>query len=205
MIEIIDKGIVRPLRKKGPRCIYGAGASKIADEVTKSSGKRFTKGEAQETIDEYFKTFHRLRKWLDDNTKFIKQNSFVYSHFGRKRRLPNVASTDRGIVGHSIRSGLNFLVQSTASDINLLGAIDMQAYIMAKGMKARIFALVHDSILAEVPDEEVEHYQQKLVEFVQMDRGVSIPNCPIGCDFEIVHEDYSNGKFSKLYLNDNNV
>lgn len=179
--------------------MYGAGPAKIADEVSKSSGKRFTKNEAQEAINEYFGTFHKLRKWLDDNTKFIKQNGFVYSYFGRKRRLPNVESTDQGIVGHSIRSGLNFLVQSTASDINLLGAIDMGAYIKAKGMKSRIFALVHDSILAEVPDDEVDHYMEKLVEFVQMDRGVSIPGCPIGCDFEIVHEDYSNGKFEKMY------
>jgi DNA polymerase I-like protein with 3'-5' exonuclease and polymerase domains len=185
--------------------MYGAGPAKIADEVTKSSGKVFTKREAQDAINDYFEAFHKLRSWLDNNTKFIKQNAFVYSYFGRKRRLPNVQSTDQGIVGHSIRSGLNFLVQSTASDINLLGAIDMGSYIKAKGMKSRIFALVHDSILAEVPDDEADHYMEKLVEFVQMDRGVSIPGCPIGCDFEIIHEDYSNGKFSKIYLNDNNV
>ena len=185
--------------------MYGAGAAKIADEVTKSSGKRFTKKDAQEAINDYFKAFHKLREWLDNNTKFIKQNAFVYSYFGRKRRLPNVESTDQGIVGHSIRSGLNFLVQSTASDINLLGAIDMGAYIKAKGMKSRIFALVHDSILAEVPDDEADHYMEKLVEFVQMDRGVKIPNTPIGCDFEIIHEDYSNGKFSKMFLDDSIV
>lgn len=185
--------------------MYGAGAAKIADEVTKSSGKRFTKKDAQEAINDYFKAFHKLRAWLDNNTKFIKQNGFVYSYFGRKRRLPNVESTDQGIVGHSIRSGLNFLVQSTASDINLLGAIDMGAYIKATGMKARIFALVHDSILAEVPDDEADHYMEKLVEFVQMDRGVKIPNTPIGCDFEIIHEDYSNGKFSKMFLDDSIV
>ena len=182
--------------------MYGAGAAKIADEVSKSSGKRFTKKEAQEAINDYFKAFHKLRAWLDNNTKFIQQNGFVYSYFGRKRRLPNVQSTDQGIVGHSIRSGLNFLVQSTASDINLLGAIDMGAYIKAKGMKSRIFALVHDSILAEVPDDEADHYMEKLVEFVQMDRGVKIPGAPIGCDFEIIHEDYSNGKFSKMFLDD---
>ena len=185
--------------------MYGAGAAKIADEVSKSSGKRFTKKEAQEAINDYFKAFHKLRAWLDNNTKFIQQNGFVYSYYGRKRRLPNVQSTDQGIVGHSIRSGLNFLVQSTASDINLLGAIDMGAYIKAKGMKSRIFALVHDSILAEVPDDEADHYMEKLVEFVQMDRGVKIPGAPIGCDFEIIHEDYSNGKFSKMFLNDNIV
>ena len=179
--------------------MYGAGPAKISEQVTKDSGKYFSKQEASEVINEYFKTFHNLRKWIDDNQKFIEHNGFIYSFFGRKRRLPNVNSEDKGIKSHSIRSGLNFLVQSAASDINLLGAIDMNAYIKSKGMKARIFALVHDSILAEVPDEEVDIYKEKLQHFIQLDRGLSIPGAPIGCDFEIIHEDYSNGKFEQYY------
>jgi len=179
--------------------MYGAGPAKISEQVTKDSGKYFSKSEAQEVISDYFKAFHKLKAWIDDNQKFIEQNGFVYSFFGRKRRLPNVESTDAAIRSHSVRSGLNFLVQSAASDVNLLGAIDMGEYIKAKGMKARIFALVHDSILAEVPEDEIEHYKEKLLHFVQLDRGLSIPGAPIGCDFEIIHEDYSNGKFSKLY------
>ena len=179
--------------------MYGAGPAKISEQVTKDSGKYFSKSEAQEVISDYFKAFHKLKAWIDDNQKFIEQNGFVYSFFGRKRRLPNVESTDAAIRSHSVRSGLNFLVQSAASDVNLLGAIDMGEYIKAKGMKSRIFALVHDSILAEVPEDEIEHYKEKLLHFVQLDRGLSIPGAPIGCDFEIIHEDYSNGKFSKLY------
>ena len=90
-------------------------------------------------------------------------------------------------------------MQSAASDINLLGAIDMNSWIKAKGKKARIFALVHDSILAEVPDDEVDEYMVKLAEYVQLDRGLSIPGTPVGCDFEIIHQDYSGGKFEKMY------
>jgi len=178
--------------------MYGAGAAKISEQVTKDSGKFFSKQEAQEVINEYFKEFHKLKSWLENNKKFIEQNGFVYSLFGRKRRLPNVNSTDQGIKTHSIRSGLNFLVQSTASDINLLGAVDMEAYIRANNMGAKIFALVHDSILAEVPEEEVEHYVEKLQHFIQLDRGCYIPGAPVGCDFDI-GEDYSMGKFEDYY------
>ena len=181
--------------------MYGAGAAKISEQVTKDSGKVFTKQEAQEVIDDYFREFHKLKEWIEDNKKFIQQNGFIYSFFGRKRRLPNVSSEDAAIKSHSIRSGLNFLVQSAASDINLLGAIDMGAYIKAKGMKSRIFALVHDSILAEVPDDEVDHYSEMLLHFVQLDRGINIPGAPVGCDFEI-DTDYSMGKFEKLYGTD---
>jgi len=182
--------------------MYGAGAKKISDEVTKSSGTIFTKSEAQEVITDYFNTFHSLKKWITYNERFIEQNGFIYSFFGRKRRLHNVHSTDKAIRSHTIRSGLNFLVQSTASDINLLGAIDAHNHIEQNGIKAKIFALVHDSILAEVVESDIEDYCETLKHFVQLDRGVSISGAPVGCDFEI-GEDYSMGKFSKQYGSNN--
>ena len=74
----------------------------------------------------------------------------------------------------------------------------MHAHIKAKKMKSRIFALVHDSILAEVPEEEVEEYNEALQRYIQLDRGISIPGAPVGCDFD-VHDDYSLGKFEKMY------
>ena len=178
--------------------MYGAGPKKISEQVTKDSGKFFSISEAKEVIDEYFSAFHKLKKWIENNQKLIEKNGFVYSFFGRKRRLPNISSEDQGIRSHTIRSGLNFLVQSPASDINLLGAIDMEAYIRANKMKSRIFALVHDSILAEVPTEEVDVYSSALQGFIQLDRGITISGAPVGCDFE-VGEDYSMGKFEKQY------
>jgi DNA polymerase I-like protein with 3'-5' exonuclease and polymerase domains len=178
--------------------MYGAGPNKISQQVTKDSGKYFSPQEAKEVIDDYFNSFKKLKKWITSNQNFIAENGFIYSYFGRKRRLPNVGSTDAGIKSHSIRSGLNFLVQSTASDINLLGAIDMHEHIRATGMKARIFALVHDSILAEVEEQDVALYQEKLKYYIQLDRGVSIAGSPINCDFDI-GEDYSMGKFEGIY------
>ena len=178
--------------------MYGAGPKKISEQVTKDSGSEFTMQEAQHVIKDYFEAFPNLRRWLNDMQKFIQANGFIYSHFGRKRRLPNVFSQDKGIAAHEVRSGVNALVQSVSSDINLLGGIDMQKYIRKTGMKAKIFALVHDSILAEVPEDEIELYSQKLKECIQKDRGLSIPGAPIGCDFDVA-DDYSLGKFEKLY------
>ena len=178
--------------------MYGAGPKKISEQVTKDSGSEFTMQDAQLVIKDYFEAFPKLREWLNNMQKFIQANGFIYSHFGRKRRLPNVFSQDKGIAAHEVRSGVNALVQSVSSDINLLGAIDTQKYIRKTGMKAKIFALVHDSILAEVPEDEIELYSKKLKEFIQKDRGLSIPDAPVGCDFDVA-DDYSLGKFEKLY------
>lgn len=180
--------------------MYGAGPKKISEQVTKDNGVYFSPQEAKEVIDDYFREFHMLKKWIDNNTKFIEANGYIYSHFGRKRRLRNVKSDNKAIIGGEIRSGLNFLVQSIASDINLLGAIDCHKMLGPKGLSkhVKIFALVHDSVLAEVDEDYVEPYIELLRECIQVDRGLSIPGHPITCDFDVA-DDYSLGKFDKLY------
>mgnify|MGYP000394954877 FL=1 len=75
----------------------------------------------------------------------------------------------------------------------------MHKFIKESGMKSRIFALVHDSILAEVPEDEVDMYCERLKRFIQKPRaGCHIEGAPVGCDFDI-GEDYSFGKFDKEY------
>ena len=180
--------------------MYGAGPKKISEQVTKDSGTYFSTSQAKEVIEDYFKQFHKLKKWLDDCKKLIEKQTYIYSFFGRKRRLPNVRSTDKAIAAHEVRSGINSLVQSVASDVNLLGAVDAHKEICERGYEKnmKIFALVHDSILAEVDDDYIQEYNDILLRNVQKDRGLSIPGCPIGCDFD-VDEDYSLGKFKKQY------
>jgi DNA polymerase I-like protein with 3'-5' exonuclease and polymerase domains len=185
--------------------LYQAGPETVMQQVNKEAKAQgldfnFTIDDAKEAISAYFKKFKVLKNWIDKNKEFIMTNGYTYSYFGRKRRLPNVLSSDRAIQGHALRSGINFLVQSPSSDINLLGGIEMNEYIKQNNMKSRIFALVHDSILAEVPEDELEEYQRKLKFFIQKDRGLSIPGHSIGCDFEI-GDDYSFGKFEKQYMN----
>ena len=178
--------------------MYGAGPKKISEQVSKDSGKYFSTTQAKEVIEDYFRQFHGLKTWLDRSKQFIQDNGFIYSYFGRKRRLPNVFSEDKGIAAHEVRSGINFLVQSIASDVNLLGAIDTHKEVKKLGMRAQIFALVHDSILAEVDENEVDDYCEVVRRNVQKDRGISISGTPIGCDFDI-GDDYSFGKFDSKY------
>lgn len=177
--------------------IYGAGAPTISSQVNKDGGN-LSVGEAQEIIDQYFENFRTLKRWIDRNKAAIAANAHVYSHFGRKRRLPDVQSDNRGTVSHAIRSGLNFIVQSPASDVNLIGAMETQDIVESDGLDAKMFALVHDSVLADVADEDVDAYSKILQECIQKDRGISLPGCPIGCDFDI-GQDYAFGKFEKQY------
>lgn len=177
--------------------LYGSGPQKVADTVNKEGGN-MTLQDAVEVIKQYFNTFKKLKAWLNERKDFISQNGYTYSFFGRKRRLPNVFSSDKGIAAHEVRSGINMEVQSLASDINLLGAIDTAKEIKRKGLDAKIFMLVHDSIVALVREDQVEEYCEILRRNTQKDRGCSIPFSPIGVDQE-VGTDYSFGKFDSKY------
>lgn len=181
-------------------CLYGSGPSKVAETVTKgkTDGTVYTVDQAKEDIKQYFTTFSKLKKWLDSRGKFIAENGYTYSFFGRKRRLPNVFSSDKGIAAHEVRSGINMEVQSLASDMNLLGAIDTAAEVKAAELDAKVFMLVHDSIVALVKEEHVDEYCKILKQCTQKDRGCSIPGYPVGVDQDI-GDDYSFGDWDSFY------
>jgi DNA polymerase I-like protein with 3'-5' exonuclease and polymerase domains len=178
--------------------LYGSGPQKVADTVSAATGEYYGIERAREDIDAYFTKFSKLKKWLKSRKEFIETNGYTYSFFGRKRRLVNVFSTDKGIAAHEVRSGINAEVQSLCSDVNLLGAIDTANELKSKQLDAKIFMLVHDSIVALVRDDLVETYKEILARNTQKDRGCSILSCPIGIDQE-VGKDYSFGKFDKVY------
>lgn len=167
-------------------------------ESVNKEGGNMTLFEAKEVIADYYNTFKQLKRWLNDRKTFIETNGYTYSHFGRKRRLVNVFSSDKGIAAHEVRSGINAEIQSLASDMNLLGAMDTHDECLKKKVDAKIFMLVHDSIVALVKDEDVERYCEILKRNTQKDRGCNIPLCPIGVDQEIGN-DYSFGGFDKKY------
>jgi DNA polymerase-1 len=163
------------------KCLYGAGPSKIAETANVSFE------EAKAFIASYFKNASALKRWIDACLSMIKSNYFIYSAFGRKRRLPEVKAESGGVASHAARSGLNFLIQSVASDVNLLGLIDTINWVKANNLedKIRIFATVHDSIVAEVADDILDEYVVMLKKNLQKDRGVNIPGCSIVVDVEV--------------------
>jgi len=178
--------------------LYGSGANKVSQTVSKATGEVYPVEQAREDIKAYFGKFSRLKHWLDERKNFIEQNGFTYSFFGRKRRLSNVFSSDKGIAAHEVRSGINAEVQSLASDVNLLGAMRTAKHIKQESLDAKIFMLVHDSIVALVKDEHVAQYCKILKLNTQYDHGCSIPGTPIGVDQDI-GEDYSFGDFEVRY------
>lgn len=196
--------------------LYGSGAQSLAEYINKSlmevwvaNGFKkadepvwFDKEDAQKILDDYFRKFPLLKKWIDSVHKQIKDYGFVYSPFGRKRRLHNHKSSDKGVVSGELRSGLNAVVQGASSDALLLGAMLLNKKIKELGLDAKIIALVHDSVVAEVAEKDVEQYSALFLVCMQTDFGVCIPGVPMGFSFDSEEggsEDYSCGKLKKAY------
>ena len=178
--------------------LYGSGPKKVSETVTKATKEYYGLDRAKEDIKAYFTKFNRLKAWLDSRKKFIEANGYTYSFFGRKRRLVNVFSEDKGIAAGEVRSGINAEVQSIASDVNLIAAMDTADEIKKKKLDAKIFMLVHDSIVALVKNEDVEEYCAIVRRNTQQDLGCSIAGKSIGVDQDI-GQDYSFGHFDECY------
>ncbi len=167
-------------------------------------GGNMTVQDARDVIEEYFDTFSGLARWLKERKKFISENGYTYSFFGRKRRLPNVFSTDKGISSHEVRSGINMEIQSVASDLNILAAIEIAKEFKKRRLDAHIFMLVHDSIVVLCKEEIAEEVKEIMKFYTQKDRGCSISGFPIGVDQDI-GRDYSFGTFEEQYEFSNNI
>jgi len=169
--------------------MYQAGPAKIAETVNKDakSGEEISIPQSKQFINKYFSEAKALKKFIDGSNAQIENHAFIYSFFGRKRRLPEAKSPNPGVSKHAIRSGVNFLVQSVASDINILGVVDLIKWIEDNDYIDAIkpFTVVHDSIVSEVREDLVDDYIENARKCIQTDRGLSIPNCPIKVDFEI--------------------
>ena len=169
--------------------MYQAGPAKIAETVNKDAkaGEEITSAQSKQFIQKYFSEAKALKKFIDGSNRQIETHAYIYSFFGRKRRLPEAKSPNRGVSQHAIRSGVNFLVQSVASDINILGVVDLVKWIEDNnyGDAIKPFTVVHDSIVSEVREDLVDTYIENARECIQRDRGLSIPDCPIKVDFEV--------------------
>ena len=169
--------------------MYQAGPAKIAETVNKDAvaGEEISIPQAKLFINKYFNEARALKRFIDGSNQQIENYAYIYSFFGRKRRLPESKSPNPGVSKHAIRSGVNFLVQSVASDINIMGVIDLIKWIDENNYQNDIlpFTVVHDSIVSEVKEDLIDTYIENARRCIQTDRGLTIPGCPIKVDFEI--------------------
>ena len=164
--------------------VYGGGPFNLAETMSIPMVK------AKEIIKNYQHVYPGIFRYMDHVNEFIRNNGYAYSIFGRRRNLPDVNSSDRSVVNRALRQGLNFTIQSTASDILLCGLLGIDKRFKENKLKARPVATVHDSVEVVCPNEELDQVisiiHDELVNYPNIKRLFGLDfDVPFGIDIEV--------------------
>ncbi len=129
-----------------------------------SQGLSITRQEAAEFIKQYFRTFPRIRLFLDEAVKTAKKNGWCETMFGRRRPVPELKESNFMRRQFGERVAMNAPIQGTAADIIKIAMIGVDHRLRQEGLKSRLVLQVHDELLVEAAGDEVERVEQILRE-----------------------------------------
>lgn len=112
--------------------------------------------EANEYINQYFKTYPEIKKFLDDTVAKAKENGYVTTLSGRRRPIPELNSSNFMQRSFGERIAMNSPIQGTAADIIKIAMIDVDKELRERNFKSKIVLQVHDELLIEAYEDELE-------------------------------------------------
>lgn len=129
--------------------VYGQTAHGLADTL------KIPNAEAQAMIDRYYAAYPGVRRYLDETVASAHRDGFACTMFGRKRRIPELKSSNFNLRSFGERTAMNHPMQGTAADIIKLAMIEVERRLLESGTRARMVLQVHDELVFEVPADEV--------------------------------------------------
>jgi DNA polymerase I len=172
--ECGDGTIYRKRMKFGVLSVmYGTGATTLADQLG------VTVAEAEQFIKDFFKTFPRVKAWIEHNKKMARTHGYIKMLMGRKRRLPDAKSNDYGTRARAERQATNARIQGSGAIQTKLTMIALWNWCKEKRKQGRNFwmlATVHDEVLiyapADVTLQEVAEFENIMINAVKL----KVPN-----------------------------
>lgn len=149
--------------------VYGMSEFSLAQDIG------VTRREAGDYMQKYFDTFHGVRVYMYEIVKQARQDGFVQTLFGRRRWLPELASSNHNMRSFGERVALNMPIQGTAADIMKLAMLRVDARLQAEHLEARLILQVHDELIVECPEAEQETVCRLLEEEMAAAAALSVP------------------------------
>jgi DNA polymerase-1 len=156
---------------------YGGGSAKLA-RVTGISER-----DAQEILANYYKSFKTLTQWKQQIVNQGTSKGYVSTLQGRRRRLPDLRSTDQSLKSRAERQAVNAVVQGTAADICKQAMINV--YKIEKQFNLELIVQVHDELVIAAPENETKNLIQPFL--TAMGDGSVIDSVPIKVSYQIAH------------------
>lgn len=130
--------------------IYGISSFGLA------KGINLTRAQAQEYIDSYFLRYPMVKVYLDGLVEQGNKEGFVQTLLGRRRYLPNLKSRNFALRSFAARTAMNTPIQGSAADIIKLAMLKVYRALEASGLKTRLLLQVHDELVLETPENELD-------------------------------------------------
>ena len=136
--------------------VYGISSFGLSEDLS------ITKKEAAQYIENYFKTYPGIKAFLDNTVEQAKEIGYVTTLFGRRRPVPELASSNFMQRAFGERVAMNSPIQGTAADIMKIAMIGVNRRLKETNMKSRLVLQVHDELLIEAHQAEVEQVKEIL-------------------------------------------
>ena len=130
--------------------IYGQGAFGLADQTGLS------RTEAKQMIEEYYANYPKLKEWMSTQVQKARELGYVETILKRKRHLKDINSANFVVKSHAERNAVNAPIQGSAADIIKIAMINIQKKLEEKNLKTKMLLQVHDELVFESPENEVE-------------------------------------------------
>ncbi|MBL8642415.1 MAG: DNA polymerase I [Rhodospirillaceae bacterium] len=149
--------------------IYGISAFGLARNLG------IERGEAQAFITAYFEQFPEIRSYMDRAKDEAKQFGYVMTPFGRRCWVPGIADKNGAVRSFAERQAINAPIQGGAADIIKRAMIKLPGALKAANLKADMLLQVHDELIFEVPDKEVEATKKVVKKVMESAAHLSVP------------------------------
>lgn len=154
MFGVPIKGMPSEIRRRAKAInfgiIYGISAFGLANQLG------IAREEASAYIKKYFERFPGIRAYMDETRDFCRTQGYVTTLFGRKMYYPDIKASNASVRAFNERAAINARLQGTAADIIRRAMTRVEDALAAKKLSAQMLLQVHDELIFEVPDAEVE-------------------------------------------------
>ncbi len=131
--------------------------------------------EAKKFIEAYFERYAGVRGFIERTLEQARRDGFVRNLFGRKRPIPDLQSKNPNLRGFAERTAVNTPLQGTAADLIKIAMLRLDREIRSRGLEAKMLLQVHDELVLEAPDSEVETIKALVKECMEGAHAISVP------------------------------
>ncbi len=168
-LDQVDSTLRRKAKAVNFGIVYGISSFGLGQDLD------ISRKEAEGYIEKYFATYGKVKDFLDRTVEDAKKNGYTVTMFGRRRPIPELASSNFMTRSFGERAAMNAPVQGTAADIIKIAMVRVNRRLKKEHLQSKLVLQIHDELIIETKKEEVEIVQKILVQEMMHAADLAVP------------------------------